>query len=295
MKVLHSSPLRLALVVFLVLLGSDACSQADTTAIYRVETRDGNEYVGRLISKSDSVVRLETQTLGALAIPAKDIVALEKVHASVRDGAYWFAYPQATRYFWMPNGYGLKRGEAYFQNVCILVNQFSVGVTDNLSFGAGLVPAFLIGGGPTPIWVTPKVSIPLNSDRVNLGAGALVGTIFGQQESGFGLLYSVVTFGSRDSNISVGLGYGFAGGDWGDNPTFSFSGMFRTGRRGYVLTENYVLSTGSGSQVLAMIGGRTLTKKTGIDYGLLIVPNLGELVAVPWLGITVPLRGKLKS
>ncbi len=66
-----------------------------------------------------------------------------------------------------------------------------MGVTNYFSIGAGIVPVFLFGGGATPVWITPKFSIPVVKDKFNVGAGALVGTVLGASGTGFGLLYGL--------------------------------------------------------------------------------------------------------
>ncbi len=37
----------------------------------------------------------------------------------------------------------------------------------------------------TPIWVIPKVSVPVVKDKFNIGAGALVGYVVGLEKAGF--------------------------------------------------------------------------------------------------------------
>jgi len=86
---------------------------------------------------------------------------------------------QSTRYFFGPNGHGLNKGEGYYQNVWIFFNQISYGVTDYFSISAGVVPAFLFAGSPTPVWVVPKFSVPIKKDVLSVGAGGLFGTILG--------------------------------------------------------------------------------------------------------------------
>jgi hypothetical protein len=113
----------------------------------------------------------------------------------------------------------------------VLFNQVSVGITNNFSVGIGMV-RFSFCRAATPVWIAPKLSIPVKKDKFNLGAGALVATVIGEGEGGgFGILYGLATTGSRDNNLSLGLGYGYAGGDWADSPTISLSGMARTGAR----------------------------------------------------------------
>ncbi|HEY3384984.1 MAG TPA: hypothetical protein VGK46_00660, partial [Saprospiraceae bacterium] len=182
-----------------------------------------------------------------------------------------------------------KKGEGYYQNVWIFFNQVSYGITDNISIGAGIVPLFLFAGASTPVWLTPKLSIPIVKDKFNVGAGALVGTVLGEEDAGFGIAYGTTTFGNRNTNVSLGLGYGYLSGEWADVPTVSLSAMIRTGQRGYLITENYFIGTADEDAILLSFGGRRLIKNSGLDFGLLFPVNTdGSFFAIPWLGITIP-------
>lgn len=280
---------RFLLVLIILSVDAQICSAQTDTTLYRIETRDGNEYIGRIVFQDQTAIRLQTDKLGEITLQKVDIRSMVAIRQQPKDGRYWFDNPQATRYFWQPNGYGLKKGEAYYQNIWVFFNQVSVGVTDNFSIGAGLMPLFLFAGASSPAWLTPKISIPVAKDKVNLGAGALMGTVLGEPETGFGIAYGVATFGSRDKNVSFGLGYGYSGGDWADTPTITLSAMIRTSERGYFITENYYIGSGGADIMLFSVGGRRMVKRIGIDFALIIPSETGgELFAFPILGLTVP-------
>jgi hypothetical protein len=100
--------------------------------------------------------------------------------------------------------------------------------------------------------------------------------------------------GSKDKNVSLGLGYGFAGGDWAKSPMININVMLRAGARGYFISENYYIRTADANATLLSFGGRQIIKKTGLDYGL-VIPLSSEMdtfIAIPWLGLTVPFGGK---
>jgi len=274
--------------LFLSVIASSQVSQ-DTTLL-RVETIDGNEYIGKIISLDAQSVVLNTELLGVITLRKSSIKSMTPVYGSqIKDGILWFENPQSTRYFWQPNGYGLKKGEAYYQNVWVFFNQVSYGVTDNFLIGAGMVPLFLFGGAPTPVWVTPKLSIPVVKDKLNLGVGGLIGTVIGESQSGFGLVYGTSTVGDRNTNMSLGVGYGYLSGNWANAPVITLSGMLRTGQRGYLLTENYFISTEEEDLLLLFVGGRRLIKYAGLDFGLMFpFVSGGSFFAIPWLGITIP-------
>jgi hypothetical protein len=264
--------------------------QPDTTALYRVSTSDGNEFTGYIISQDSSRLILHTEKLGALTFDNKDIVQLIYINpAKLKKGSYWFDNPQSTRYLWSPNGYGLKKGEGYYQNIWVLFNQVSVGVTNNFSISAGLVPLFLFSGSPTPAWIAPKLSIPVKKDRFNLGAGALFATVLGAERTSFGILYGLATVGSRDRNVSLGMGYGYSGSTWAKSPTFNLSSLIRIGPRGYFITENYFIGNVEENVLLLSAAFRWVIKKAGLDFGFILpVSSVNEFVFIPWLGITIP-------
>lgn len=262
----------------------------DFTSLWLVTTTDGNEYVGELILQNDQEVRLLTKSLGEITIRTEDIVSMEPVvPEKMFQRQNWRRYPHASRYFFSPNGYNLNEGEGYYQNTWVLLNQVSVGVTDYFSIGAGTIPLFLFAGTPTPVWITPKFSIPVSPDRVNIGIGGLFGGVVGGGEgSGFGIAYGVSTFGSRDKNLTLGVGYAFAGDEWSDVPLLTVGGTTRIGKRAFLLTENYFASSEGELAAVISIGGRTLAKSVSFDYGLFLPVNAGDFYALPWLSITVP-------
>jgi hypothetical protein len=267
-----------------------AQSQTDSTSLMRVLMNDGNEFIGHLISQDSSSLILKTDKLGDLTFSRKDITRITPVKPeNIRNGVYWFDNPQSARYLWSPNGYGLKKGEGYYQNIWVLFNQVSYGVTNNFSIGAGIVPLFLFGEGATPFWITPKLSIPVVKDKFNVGAGALLGTVLGESGTGFGLLYGLTTAGSRDKNITLGVGYGVSSSGWAKSPLISLSAMVRTGARGYLLTENYYINMDGETLVLLSAGFRYVIRKAGLDFGL-VMPVTQDFVfiAIPWLGVTIP-------
>lgn len=280
------------MLLFMIINLNQVHSQATNDSIMvKIETKDGNEFIGRIISEDKAHLVLYTNELGQLDIPIGFIKTRTVVNASrMVEGSLWFDNPQSSRYFWSPNGYGLKKGEGYYQNIWVLYNQVSVGVTDYFSIGAGTVPLFLFAGSSTPIWVIPKFSFPIVKDKFNLGIGVIAGVVAGESNAGFGILYGVATVGSRDHNLNLGLGWGYAGGSWSDKPIITLSGMTRIGPKGYLLTENYYINLGSESVGILSFGGRSFVRKVGIDYMLAIPisPNMDGFVAFPVLGITVP-------
>ncbi len=263
---------------------------AQSEGVWEVDTKSGNQYVGTVISKDADKIVLKIKE-GEITIQRIDIVRMRPVSEERLNAKYFLDNPHPSRYFFGPSGFGLQKGEGYYQNNWVLLNQVSYGLTDNFSMGAGLIPLFLFGGSGeyTPFWVTPKFSIPVEKN-VNIGVGGIFASTFGSASSWVGIPYGLTTFGNTNTNITLGLGYGFAGKEWAKSPLVTVSGTARVSKKTYLLTETYFLKGSDFTIGLMSFGARSTGKKLAVDYGLWVPFGGGEAieVAIPWLGITVP-------
>lgn len=290
MKTCNLLPVIVSLFLISVPVRIFAQEMPDTTSIWQIETLDDKSFTGKIIEEDQSSILLLTDLYGQIRIPVAQIKTRELVDQSkLVKGEVWFENPHSTRYFFGPNGYGLRKGEAYYQNTWVLFNQLNYGIADFFSMGVGVMPLFLFAGAPTPVWITPKVSIPLVRDKVNLGAGALLAYLIGE-DVGFGIGYGALTLGNRDKNLTVGAGWAFAEGGWADAPTFVLSGMARVSKKTYLMTEDYFIGIGGEFIALLSLGGRSVQKRLAVDYGLFLPVGtiVDTFIAIPWLGIAVP-------
>lgn len=282
--------------IFAFLIGFQTFGQ-EAERKHRIVTNDGNEYMGRIIRQDSLYIFLETENIGEIRISKEEVRSIDIIEKEmIKEGKVWYPNLQSTRYFFAPNGYGLKEGETYYQNVWVLFNQVSFGVVDYFSIGLGTVPLFLFAGSPTPVWIIPKVSVPIVEEKFNIGAGALVGGVLGVERSGFGLVYGMATVGSRNANLSIGAGFGYINKDWADKPLINISFFVRVSPRTYIISENYLIPTDDNITLLSF-GARSLINRVGIDYGLFmpIYRDIEQIFALPWLGITVPLHKASKD
>lgn len=265
---------------------------ADTTAapLYRVETVEGNRYLGTLVSENEREVVVDTRGAGEVTLRREDVATMREVNRSrLRDGEYWFENPFATRHFFAPTAIGLRGGRGYYQNTWVLLNDVNYGVTDNVSVGGGTVPLFLFGASATPVWLLPKVSVSTPRENLHLGAGALVGTIAGEESGGAGIVYGLSTIGSREKNFTIGVGYGYAGSEWSRTPAVNLSTMLRIGRTTYFLSENYFFPGTEGANGVISAGVRWAPEDFAVDFGLFRpVAAEGSFIGAPWLGVTLP-------
>lgn len=256
-------------------------ARKDTTQIVEVETRDGNVFLGTLLSETEERIVIRTDVLGELTINRADIRRITRVPATqIRDGEVWYRSAHDTRYFFQSNAFNLRKGEGYYQNAWVLFNQVSYGLTRNFSMGAGFVPTFLFGEASTPVWITPKLSIPLKQESLTVGVGGIMGTLIGEGGSA-GILYGNLTVGDRNRNVTVAGGYGYAEEESGE-VLFGLSGSVRVRPKLSLMTENYVFA----ETFISFVGFRHIGRRLAID-GALAIPE-GVEVVVPWLSVTAP-------
>jgi hypothetical protein len=281
--------LRLFCILSLLfLITSELQAQDRTGETVRITTTDGNIFIGVVESESEQQITLRVEGIGEINLEKSSIRRVQVLDADrVRDGEYWFENPQGTRYFFAPNAIGLKQGAGYYQNAWIFFNNVNYGISDNFSIGAGTVPIFLFGVSALPLWVLPKLSIPVSADNVHVAAGALIGGVIGEGSTGFGLAYGNATFGDRDKNITVGLGYGYGGGEWSNTPLVNVSGLYRSGKNFQWLGEIYFLPGIEGSG-FGIFGARWAPERFAVDFGIGRPLSATEFIGFPWLGVTIP-------
>lgn len=264
--------------------------------IWLLETKDGNHYTGRVRQSHQDTLEITTD-IGILRMPKSQIKTISPiVESQLVHGEYWPENPHANRYFWGPSGYGLRKGEGYYQNIWVLLNQVSYGFSDNFSMGIGVLPSFLLGGdlSDTPFWLTPKIAVPYKNGKGAFSFGTLLFSFLGSTEGFIGILYGANTFGTREKQVTIGMGYGYSSEDGlASRPTFSLSGMWRTGKKWALVTENYLINTGGSTHYGFVSGGaRYITSRLAVDFAGFVPlgPDISGSYVLPWLGITFPFK-----
>lgn len=279
-------------------------AQSDNTR-YEIQTEDGNIYRGVIMEKEISSIKFNTDNIGIITIKFDDIKKIEKLNnssSSTNQAAYYRTpeevqqdedatkeqHPAPQVYLIKPSSFGLKKGEAYYQNIWLLFNAVNIGLTDYMSLGIGgiLIPSI---DTSIPAWISPKFTIPVMKDKVHLGLGSVNGAFLGNDPYSFGMLYGDIGVGSDYNHVSFGLGTTYDDGRWLDEAVFTFSGVLRLGRSFSITTENYVLKEQSFYSAYAY---HHLSPQVVLQYGLIIQNDNFDSFTIPMLGILVPLNVK---
>jgi hypothetical protein len=218
------------------------------------------------------------------------VAEVRQVSASaIRNGQYWFENPHSTRLLFSSTAFPLEKGTGYYSNTWLFMHTFATGVTDRFTLGGGATTIPGIGLGENLFYLLPKFTVA-NSGSTRLALGALLGFFpfngsgdLEDEATSGGLLYAVGTTGSRDSNLSLGVAWGYADGELVSNPGVMFGGQRRFNRRISFISENWVLPVDGETEGVISYGLRFLGETISVD--LAWVSLLGEVGAgAPWLG-----------
>ncbi|HHS95280.1 MAG TPA: hypothetical protein ENJ45_01730, partial [Phaeodactylibacter sp.] len=175
-----------------------------------IKMLDGDEFIGHIISQDDKTIVLNTSN-GKMKLIASKIKSVEVYEY---EGRFKFPNPHDTRYYFGPSGIPLGKREGYYQNLMLFGNFVNYGITDFLSIGGGFEFLSTVNGNPI-LFFTPKVGFNV-AKKFHLGGGLMV---LGVTDGGIGTLgYGVATYGSSETNLSLGIGYGGAEGEVFEKP-----------------------------------------------------------------------------
>jgi len=144
-----------------------------------------------------------------------------------------------SRYFFAPSAHNLRKNEFYYNTLYFGVHDIQYGLSDRFSIGLGTTIAMM------PIYVTPKLSIPL-SDKQTISFGTLFNAGTYVQNWFVNLAFVNYTFGGVESNITFSGGWLNAGNvnefnleGVNNKPVVSVGAMQKTGPHLYFVTEHY--------------------------------------------------------
>ena len=289
----HTLPFLLFLA-FLQLAGAQNRFQNfdfNTTDVYRIVLFDGNEFVGNYLDHNDVSVSIKTNSIPKIDIPFDKIKAIDIVpQSNMKDGSYWFKNPHPTRYLFTPSAFNLEKGEGYYQNTYIIFNSVAYGVTDFLSLGAGVELISLFAGNGGPIFFVNVKGGGEIAKNFRLGANVLyvnVPTVFDDEQERYGAFIGggLATYGSLDHNVTAGVGYALAEGEFSSNPVFNLSGMTRIGKRTALVSENWIFA----ESALFSYGIRFFGEKISVDLAFLNNGDIAEelVIGIPYVDFVV--------
>lgn len=138
--------------------------------------------------------------------------------------------------------------------------------------------------------ITPKFTLTRGTGP-QFAVGALAGFVpgIGPSNDGesLGILYGVSSFGTREKNLTAGLGWGYVGSDIANKPVIMLGGQTRMSRRVAFISENWFVPDAGGYPGLLSYGFRFLGDKLSVDLAFLNGTEGLIFPGIPWIGFAV--------
>lgn len=293
---------RAFLIVFVIMMltAVNAIAQqvitGEVSRTYMVALNDGSVISGTLVSQTDTEVVIQSGTMGEIRLQKANIRTMTEV-SSINDkkSGIWFTNPNPTKYLLGNSAIPLEKGTGYYQNTWVFVNSFSYGITKNISISAGFeILSILAGGeGPYAFYINPKASFKI-ANNFYAGANILYANTIRTVEEfgGLATMNGFATYGNKNNNITCGIGFGWADGEFSNKPVIVISGMARASKRIGFVSENWIVpgvNEDGGYYGIYSYGIRFLGEKTSIDLAFLNNPDIASeiIIGIPWLDFVI--------
>lgn len=264
----------------------DSARVGDEAVVHSLQLQDGSRLVGLITRVTADSVTVRAPG-GLLTVARPVVVNVSEYSASrMRNGQLWPESPHTTRLLFSPTATPLEEGEGYFADFWIFLGSAAVGITDRFTLGAGAT-LFPWAGTDNLFFLLPKYTV-VNRPRGSLAVGGLLGSIggSGSGRNSLGILYGVGTLGSRESNFTAGLGWGYARGEIADRPMITLGLLHRTSRGTALVSENWIIPLDSEDAVgLLSLALRLFGERVSVDAGAgLGLGEGGSSPLIPLLG-----------
>ena len=300
-KIIHNIGKHMFFICVLIFLFISNGNTQNEGQQVEITMKDGSTIVATIIKEKPKEWIVKNETIGEIIIKKSNVLSSRILRQTNKvEGVYWHENPNTTRNLYGPTGYGLRKGEGYYQNLMVFLNHFSYGFSDYFTLGLGVEVVSVLGSlnsfGGNDLFVpgftlTPKFSFPIKEDQWNVGAGALALHIpYSDAFFSAGILYGVSTWGNRDNNFTLGLGFGVNENELTLRPTITISGNARVTRRFGLVTENWIIPLGEEYAALFSAGGRYIGNRISWDFALIggIFDGFSGILPIPLVGITIP-------
>ena len=187
--------LSLLLFLFSLCVSTPNLAQEYTQEI---KTYTGDTFRGSILEVPEDSTIILSRSLGKISLESELIKSVRTINLKrLTSDSLWQLNPSQTNHFVGGTAYNLEKGESYQNSWLFFFNQFFYGVSDYFSIGGGFFPGSLLGADVLPIWITPKVSVPLIKDKLTVALGSLM--VYDLEEGQIGAIpFGGVTLGARE-------------------------------------------------------------------------------------------------
>jgi hypothetical protein len=267
------------LVVLITFIQTLGFSQSQKEKKVRIELKNGDVRNGTYKGQDENTIYIYDT----------DGNEVEFAKSSIKEMEYANEVNQLDfmdQYYFLSSNFPIGKGNSYYKNQNLFINQFNFGVSDNFSIGAGFESASLLLGGEFPplSYVNPRIS--LGNDNIRFGLNAFFIFIPFDDVEMVGVLTPSLTIGSRTNNISFGIGTGFFDGEFAESFIATVAGTARISNKVSFIGELFIGSDFDTDIFSSNLGLRIRTGKIAIDAALNFTTEAE--IAIPLLGLSIP-------
>ncbi|MDZ7265799.1 MAG: hypothetical protein ONB48_00500 [candidate division KSB1 bacterium] len=252
----------------------------------KITLRDGTVINCRLLAAQNDTLLVQTPGGLHIAVPDLQIVSLGSLAGVMRDAEFQRSDPNHARLLLAPTGRGLPAGQGYFADYYLFFPTLAYGVTDFLSVSGGI--SILPGASSQLGYAGFKLTWPASS-QVELAAG-LTHLMMPEDVRDATLAYSVATFGSSRSAVTLGAGLPFTRDEIAE-PVLLLGAETQLSNSMKLLTENWIFTGTDEPRVLFSGGVRFFGERLAVDLALFSSEEFFEedigFPFVPWVDFSV--------
>ncbi len=127
------------------------------------------------------------------------------------------------------------------------------------------------------------------ADNFHAGAGGMYLTMPGEFSAGIG--YGLGTYGSYNSNVSLGLGWGFVDDTFEEKPFIMIGGMARVSEKVWLISENWIMPMLIDSSYYTVVsyGIRFAANRIAVDLAFINSKDIfeGIFIGIPYVDFVI--------
>jgi len=208
----------------------------DTISLYSITLTNGKFFQSRIKSFTNTNIELDSEIFEGEIILTKDVKRVININEGQKKDIGKIENPDFSRYFFASTAIPLNKGEGYIQDIHIFYISCNYAFTNHLMVGAGFsyVPEtdmqlnFLLNG---------RVNYKL-TEKFYLSGGGLYYNDGAMSKTEL-LGYANGTYGTKNTNTTLGLLYGYHDNGLMNYPVLTLSGMTRISKHFSLVTENW--------------------------------------------------------
>ena len=178
-------------------------------SLVTISLKDGTTLTGKIVQEDEASITVVTAAELEVKVPRSSIISIKLSRARVVKGKLYRYDPNYSRLLFAPTGRPLRKGEGYFSDYYVFFPGIAEGLSDNLSFMAGMSIFPGLGFGEQLIYFAPSIGVQA-SEKFAASAGALYISLWG--DCAAGIAFAVASVGEQDKSFTTGIGLGYTKG-----------------------------------------------------------------------------------